>query len=50
MFYECSSLSDIKGLEKWNISIGNNFEFMFYGCSSLSDIKGLEKMECIKWK
>ena len=42
MFDGCSSLSDIKGLEKWNVSNGNNFSYMFSGCSSLSDIKGLE--------
>ena len=43
MFYECRLLRDIKGLEKWNVSNGNNFSWMFSGCSSLSDIKGLEK-------
>ena len=37
--YDCS----IKGLEKWNISNGNDFSDMFNGCSSLSDIKSLEK-------
>ena len=49
MFRGCSSLRDIKGLEKWNVSNGNNFSCMFDGCSSLSDIKVLEKYECIKW-
>ena len=34
-------LSDIKGLEKWNVSNGYYFISMFYGCSSLSDIKEL---------
>ena len=48
MFMECSSLSDIKGLEKWNVSNGNNFSCMFYGCSSLSDIKALEKWNVSK--
>ena len=42
MFYGCSSLSDIKGLENWNVSNGNKFNYMFYGCSSLSEIKALE--------
>jgi hypothetical protein len=42
MFYKCSSLSDIKPLENWNVSNGNNFEGMFCYCSSLSDIKPLE--------
>ena len=48
MFWGCSSLRDIKGLEKWNISNGNNFEDMFSGCSSLSDIKALEKWNVSK--
>ena len=48
MFYECSSLSDIKSLENWNVSNGNNFSGMFYGCSSLSDIKSLEKWNLSK--
>ena len=42
MFSGCSSLSDVKGLENWNLSNGNNFGYMFSGCSSLSDVKGLE--------
>ena len=48
MFYKCSSLSDIKGLENWNISKGNNFSYMFNKCSSLSDIKPLEKWNLSK--
>ena len=32
MFSKCSSLSNIKGLENWDISKGNNFKFMFYEC------------------
>ena len=56
MFSGCSSLSDIKGLEKWNVSNGNNFQGMFSYFSSLLDIKGLEKwnvsktlLKYIKW-
>ena len=45
MFYHCNSLSDIKGLENWNVSNGNNFSYMFSYCQSLSDIKGLENWE-----
>ena len=37
MFWGCSSLSEIKSLENWNVSNGTNFSCMFYGCSSLSD-------------
>ena len=48
MFYECSSLSDIKVLEKWNVSNGNNFRYMFNGCKSLSDKKVLEKWNVSK--
>ena len=43
MFYECSSLSDIGPLEKWNVSNGKDFSCMFSWCTSLSDIKPLEK-------
>ena len=42
MFSNCSSLSDIKSLENWNVSNVNNFSHMFDSCSSLSDIKSLE--------
>ena len=42
MFFGCSSLSDIKSLENWNVSNGIDFSGMFWGCSSLSDIKSLE--------
>ena len=38
MFCECSSLSDIKPLENWNVSNGNIFDNMFKECSSLLDI------------
>ena len=48
MFSSYSKLSDIKGLEKWNVSNGNNFLFMFYGCSKLTDIKALEKWNVSK--
>ena len=47
MFRGCSSLSDIKSLEKWNVSNGNNFKGMFRGCS-LSDLKSLEKWKISK--
>ena len=48
MFSDCRALADIKILEKWNVSNGNNFESMFYGCSSLSDIKAVEKWNVSK--
>jgi len=42
MFSGCKSLSNIKGLENWNVLNGNNFSYMFSRCKSLSDIKRLE--------
>ena len=42
MFGWCTLLSDIKALQNWNVSNGNNFQGMFYECSSLSDIKALQ--------
>ena len=48
MFSFCRQLSDIKGLEKWNVSNGNNFSHMFEYCPQLSDIKALEKWNVSK--
>ena len=48
MLYGCLSLSDIKPLQNWNVSNGNNFYCMFYGCSSLSDIKPLQNWKYFK--
>ena len=42
MFGGCESLSDIKGLEKWNVSKRKNFSEMFSGNSSLSVTKVLK--------
>ena len=50
MFYGCKSLSDIKPLEKWNVSKGNNFSGIFFGCTSLSDLKPLENWNVEKDK
>ena len=50
MFYGCSLLSDIKSLQNWNVSNGNNFGYMFYGCSSLLDIKPLQNWNISKWQ
>ena len=43
-FNRFSSLSDIKSLEKWNVSNFNYFSFIFKKCSSLSDIKTFENL------
>ena len=48
MFYECSSLSDIKSLQKWNVSNGKDFSNMFHECHSLSDIKSLQNWKDFK--
>ena len=48
LFSFCKSLSDIKPLENWNVSNGNNFSFMFAECPKLSDIKPLEKWNVSK--
>ena len=48
MFSGCSSVDNIKPLEKWNVSNGTNFEGMFSDCTSLNDIKPLEKWNLSK--
>ena len=42
MFFGCSSLSNLKPIENWNVSNGIDFSFMFSECSSLSDLKPIE--------
>jgi hypothetical protein len=42
IFYEFKSLLDLKGLEKWNVSNGNDFSYMLCECKSLVDIKELK--------
>ncbi len=48
MFNGCKSLSDIKPLQNWNVSNGNNFSDMFSECKSLSDIKPLQNWNISK--
>ena len=48
MFYGCISLIDIKALQNWNVSNGNNFSRMFWGCKSLKDIKELQNWNTSK--
>ena len=38
---------NIKGLENWNVSNGNDFSGMFNGCLSLSDIKELQNWKIL---
>ena len=42
MFYDCTWMSNLNGLAKWNVSKGKHFKDMFSGCSSLSDITALQ--------
>ena len=38
MFYNCSSLSSLPDISKWNTNNVNDMKCMFYGCSSLSSL------------
>lgn len=40
-FYGCKSLVNIDGLSNWNVSNGNDFQYMFDGCTSLTDTSPL---------
>ena len=42
MFFDCSSLSDLRPLEKWNVSEGTNFEGMFSECHLIESLKPIE--------
>ena len=43
MFYNCSSLSSLPDISKWNTSNVNNMSSMFYNCSSLSSLPDISK-------
>ena len=38
LFFGCSSLRDLRGLEDWDVSNVTNMYYMFYGCSMLTDL------------
>ena len=44
MFRECSSLSFLPDISKWNTNKVNNMSYMFYGCSSLSSLPDISNM------
>ena len=41
MFEGCSSMENVAGLEKWDVSNVADMSYMFYGCNSLKDISAL---------
>ena len=43
MFGECSSLSSLPDISKWNTNKVNDISFMFYRCSSLSSLPDISK-------
>ena len=45
MFSKCISLSNLKGLKKWNISSVNNIRGLFNNCVALIDISGLKNWD-----
>ena len=48
MFNGCSSLSDITGLEKWDVSSSNSFSSMLSNCLELKDITPLKTWKISK--
>ncbi len=48
MFYCCKALSDVKPLEKWNVSKSANFTLMFSSCKKSLNLKELEKWDLPK--
>ena len=43
MFCDCSSLSSLPDISKWNTSNVINMSYMFYACSSLSSLPDISK-------
>ena len=43
MFCECSSLSSLPDISKWNTNNVTNMSEMFYNCSSLSSLPDISK-------
>ena len=50
MFYDCSSLVDLSGLDDWSASKVENMNSMFTNCSSLEDISALDNWNTPKLK
>ena len=43
MFYDCSSLSSLPDISKWNTNNVTDMSHIFYGCSSLSSLPDISK-------
>ena len=43
MFYNCSSLSNLPDISKWNTNNVTNMSYLFYNCSSLSNLPDISK-------
>ena len=43
MFFDCSSLSSLPDISKWNTNHVTNMSSMFRGCSSLSSLPEISK-------
>ena len=43
MFYNCTGLSNLPDISKWNTNNVNNMSNMFYKCTSLSTLPDLSK-------
>ena len=43
LFCECSSLTSLPDLSKWNVSNVNDISGLFYGCSSLTSLPDISK-------
>ena len=43
MFYECTSLSNLLDISKWNTNNVTSMHSMFSGCSSLSNLSDISK-------
>ena len=43
MFYECSSLSSLPDISKWNTNNVTDMSYIFFWCSSLSSLPDISK-------
>ena len=50
MFYDCSKLSELPDISKWNTSNIENMRYMFHDCSSLLQLPDISKWNTINVK